>query len=88
MLTPQERSLRAKIGAHALHAAHDPSETTSKAREAFRSKFERQVDPEGILIPEERQRRAEHARKAYFAKLSFISARVRRQRREGACNAA
>lgn len=88
LLTPQERSLRAKIGAHALHAAHDPTETTSKARETFLSKFEHQVDPEGILSPEERKRRALHARKAYFARLALQSARARRQRKEEAGDAA
>ena len=88
MLTPQERSLRARIGAHALHAAYDPTEITSKARETFLSKFEHQVDPEGILSQEERTRRATHARKAYFARLALISARTRRQRKEGAPNAA
>lgn len=87
MLTPEERKVRAKIAAHAMHAKHDAKETTSKARATFKALFEEQVDPEGILTPEERARRVEHARKAYFLRLAFISARVRRQRREGACNA-
>lgn len=78
-LTPQERSLRARIGAYALHAKHDPKETTSNARAAFLARFEQEVDPEGKLPPEERQRRAHYARKAHFAKLALQSARARRQ---------
>jgi len=50
-------------------------------------KFERQVDPEGILTPAERAKRAEHARKVYFKRLAFKSAQARR-RRGGDNNAA
>ncbi|WP_245612650.1 hypothetical protein [Actinotalea ferrariae] len=52
------------------------------------AKFERQVDPEGTLAPDERARRAEHARKAHFARLALKSARARRQSREAAALAA
>jgi hypothetical protein len=76
-LTPELRSLRARAGAHALHAKHDPVETTSAARAAFLQRFEREVDPEGTLDPQERARRAEHARRAYFLKLAYKSARAR-----------
>ncbi len=80
-LTPRERTLRAQIGAHALHASHDPRETTAKARAAFLGRFEDQVDPERVLPEEERRRRAEHARKAHFARLALASARARRERK-------
>jgi hypothetical protein len=43
-------------------------------------KFERQVDPEGILPPAERAMRAEHARKAHFKRLALKSAQARRRR--------
>ena len=79
-LTARERVLRARIGAYALHAKHDPKETTLKAREAFLSKFLTQVDPDGALSAEERERRALAARKAYFARLAFESAKARHQR--------
>ena len=79
MLTPGEASLRGRIGAYTLHATHDPRETTAKARAAFLARFEREVDPEGLLPEEERRRRALHARKAYFAKLALASARARRK---------
>lgn len=77
-LSPEERTLRARVAAHTLHSKRDPHETTAKARQAFSEKFERQVDPQGVLPPEERQRRAMHARKAHFARMALASARARR----------
>jgi hypothetical protein len=77
-LSPAERSLRARLAAHSMHARHDARETTAKARATFLARFEREVDPDGTLPPQERARRAEHARSAYFARLSLASARARR----------
>jgi hypothetical protein len=81
VLTPEERSLRAKLTAHRLHAVRDPKTTTAKGRAAFLARIEK-VDPEGILSKKERHRRAEHARKAHFAKLALQSARADREQRE------
>ena len=81
-MTPAERSLRARLAAHAMHAKHDSRETTRAAREAFMATFERQADPEGVLAPEERRRRAEHLRKAHYARLALAAATARRRRRE------
>ncbi len=78
-MTPAERSLRARIGAHALHSQHDSGELTSAARKAFQDRFLRQVDPEQVLDPAERHRRAGHARKAYFTGLALKSAQARRK---------
>jgi hypothetical protein len=79
--TPTERSLAAQMAAHALHAqVADPSAHTAPARKAALERFERQVDPEGLLSPGERARRAEHARKSYFLKLALLSAQVRRKK--------
>ncbi|MGH8973041.1 MAG: hypothetical protein ACRD0C_07525 [Acidimicrobiia bacterium] len=78
-LTPQERVLRARLGAYRLHAVHDPKETTRKAREAFAARFEREVDPTGALPPAERARRAEAARRAYFTELALRSSLARRR---------
>ncbi|MGC8635415.1 MAG: hypothetical protein ACP5VP_12325 [Candidatus Limnocylindrales bacterium] len=80
-LTPSQRALRARIGAYALHARHDPRETTAYARAAFLSRFEREVDPDGSLNPAERARRAEAARKAYFTRLAYRSAVARAAKR-------
>jgi hypothetical protein len=80
MLSPAERALLGRIGAYALHARHDPRETTRKAREAFLARFLDQVDPDRTLPEPERLRRAEAARKAHFARLALKSARARRTR--------
>ena len=76
-----ERILRARIAAYALHAQHDPRETTAKGRAAFLARFDREVDPEGLLEPDERRRRAEQARRAYFARLSLAAVKARQAKR-------
>lgn len=78
-LTPEQRTLRSRLGAARLHALHDPKETTRKAREAFAARFERQVDPNGVLVPSERARRVEAARRAYFTQLQLRSSQTRRR---------
>ncbi len=84
-LTPEQRSLRARLAAHSLHAqVVDPAAHTLPARTAFDGRFERQVDPDGLLTPAERARRAEHARRAYFLGLAIKSAEVRRRRKQAA----
>ena len=80
-LTPTERSLRARLAAHSSWAqTADPSSRTRAARDAFLDRFEREVDPDGQLPPEERRVRAEHARKAYFSQLALKSAQARRKK--------
>lgn len=79
-LTPAQRTLRARLGAHTLHATHDPRETTAAARRAFLGGFDRQVDPDGVLSEQERTRRAHHARKAHFTQLALRSTRARASR--------
>jgi hypothetical protein len=82
-LSPAERTLRARLAAHTMHARNDPNAITANARAAFLAKFERQADPEGVLPPEERRRRAEHLRSAHFARLAYASAKARRNKRAG-----
>jgi len=70
-------SLRGRIGALALAASRDMRPLAASGTAAFRAKFERDVDQDGILPPAERARRAEAARKLYFAKLALKSAKAR-----------
>jgi hypothetical protein len=77
---PIEMALRGRIGAYTLHSRSDSRETTAAARAAFLARFEREVDADGVLPAEERQRRATAARRAYFARLALRSARARRRR--------
>lgn len=80
-LTPTERALRGRIGAFALHARHDPRATTAAARLAFNGRFVDLVDPERTLPEDERGRRVEAARKAYFTRLAYRSVQSRRARK-------
>jgi hypothetical protein len=83
MTAAGERRLRARAAAHASWAnTADPAGRTAPGRKAFRDSFEREVDPDCVLDPAERARRAEHARKAYFAGLALKSAQARRARKE------
>lgn len=75
--TPAERSLRARLAAHSLHAQGGTN--TEPARKAFLERFEREVDPDNKLSPKERARRAEHAKKAYFTRLALKSSQARRK---------
>ena len=68
-LTPSERSQRSRLAAHVLHSRYDSRELTKPARDKFNQRFLDEVDPERKLPEAERQRRAEHARKAYFTAL-------------------
>lgn len=43
-------------------------------------RFEREVDPGGVLTPDERAKRAENARRAYFQRLAYLSSRARQRR--------
>lgn len=86
MGTPSSESrLRASIAAHESWA-HTPDRAarTAPARAALMSRFEREADPEGTMLPAERARRAEHLRKAYFQRLALKSAAARRRSREAA----
>lgn len=79
MLTPTERTLRARVASHESWAnTDDRTARTEPGRQAFFARFERQVDPDGTLPPDERAKRAESARKAHFSRLAFESAKARR----------
>ena len=79
-MTPAERSLRARMAAHALHAKVDSRQHTEPARRAFMDRFDDQVDPDRVLPPAERARRAEQAKKAYFVGLALKSSQARSKR--------
>lgn len=74
-LTPAQRQLRARAAAYKLHATGGTNTTAARAK--FLGRFEREVDPDGVLPPEERARRAEFAKRAYFSSLALRSAKAR-----------
>jgi hypothetical protein len=78
VLTSTERKLRARTAAYALHAQGGTN--TGPATAASVARFERQVDPDGVLPPKERARRAAWARKSYMTALSLKAHRARNKK--------
>jgi len=75
-------SQRARIAAYTRWSrTTDAASATAPARRAFDLRFEREVDPDGLLPLDVRQTLVERARKAYFARLAYASAKARRRRR-------
>src|SRR5581483_12143553 len=81
-LTPEQRALRARIAANTRWSKSDRKVGTVNARAAFLSRFERQVDPEGRLAPDERGRRARAALTAHMQALALRSSRNRAEARQ------
>ena len=80
---PTERALLARVAAHTRWAqTSDRTASTAPARKALRDRFEREVDPDGVLPEAERHARAESARSAFYTRLALKSARARRLRRQ------
>jgi hypothetical protein len=69
-----------RIGGYVLRSRHDPRQYTANARSAFLARFEREVDPDGVLPPEERLARAKAALKAHMLRLAYKSAKKRRRK--------
>lgn len=80
-LTATQRSTRARLAAHTRWAGEsDTLAATAPARKAAMSRFEREVDPDGVLPTEERTRRAKHAMKAHMTRMALRSAQSRAAR--------
>jgi hypothetical protein len=81
--TTAERSLAGSIAANERWAKEpDREAATRPGRRAFMARFERLVDPDGVLAPDERARRAGSAKRAYFQRLALRSSRIRRLRKD------
>lgn len=73
------KNINGRIAAEISWArTHDRAERTRPARETFLKRFEKEVDPDGMLPPEERRQRAEHAKRAYMLQLAKRSAATRK----------
>jgi hypothetical protein len=82
MLTPAQRVLRARTAAYAQHAQGKTN--TAAAREASPQSLTywgKQVDPDGVLSDAERDKRAEHARKAHMSRMALASSKARARRK-------
>lgn len=73
-----------KVGALKSWAnTEDRQRRTKPGRDAFLERFEREVDPEGVLPEKQRLERAKLLRRAHMLQLSRRSAQVRRARKGG-----
>ena len=81
-----DNALISSLGSHASWAnTADPSARTKPARDAFGDRFVREARERfGDLPADELARRAEHLRRAYFARLALKSAQTRRKRKAAA----
>ena len=70
-LSASQRRQRAKIAAHASWAARDGQELGARGQAGLMARFEREVDPDGVLPPAERERRAESAKRAHFQRMAY-----------------
>jgi hypothetical protein len=79
VLTPEQRSLRGRIAVQTMHAQGKTNTTPARAK--FLERFEREVDPDGVLPEAERAKRAAHARRAYMTRLALKSSQARRSKK-------
>lgn len=76
---PHVKDINRRIAAEVSWSrTSDRSARTKPGRDAFLSRFERLVDPEGTLPPDERRIRAQHALRAHMLRLAKRSAQARR----------
>jgi hypothetical protein len=88
--TSVERRLRAQSAAYASWAntvdrsARARGGDSATRRRANLRTFERLIDPNGTMDPAERELRARHLQKAHMLRLSLLSLKARRARKEQA----
>jgi hypothetical protein len=81
---PAQRVLIARLAAYSKWAnCANPEAAMQATRQGFLARFERQVDPTGVLCPSERLRRAEAAMKAHMMTLALRSAQARKRTSRG-----
>jgi hypothetical protein len=76
----EERSLVARIAAaERWGRTADRREATAPARSGLRAKFERDADPDNLLSPIERARRADSLMRAHMLRMSLKAKTARRK---------
>ena len=81
---PLQRSINARIAALSRWAGEDGAAAARKGQQALRESFERQVDPDGELPPEERARRAFRAYRAHMLRIGKQGRAARAAKRKAA----
>lgn len=80
-LTPEQRTLRARIAASARWAGEDPAVNAARGQAGLIDRFRREVDPDGTLPEAERERRAQSAYRAHMSRLALASSKARGARK-------
>jgi hypothetical protein len=81
MTTKAQLSLRHQIAANESWAkTTDRAARTRAARQGLDARFEREVDPDGVMDPVTRAKAIANARRAYYQRLALKSAEARRQK--------
>jgi hypothetical protein len=79
-----KHSINGRIGAEVSWSrTRDRSARTRPARQKFLERFEREVDPDGKLPPDERRVLADHALRAYMLRLAQRAVASRTGRKLG-----
>lgn len=88
-LTPGQRQTRSRRASDTSSWANteDRTQRTAPGRAGMLRKFEDQVDPERTLTPEERAKRGEAAREAFYTRFSMRPVKAQRERAGGAARA-
>jgi hypothetical protein len=78
-LTPEQRRIRASLAAYERWSREDSKTALSRTRKAWYERFDKQVDPDGVLPLPERSRRAEAAMRAHMQRLALMSSKARKK---------
>ena len=77
------RALHSRLASHVRWSREaDRTAATAPARAGLQARFEKQVDPDGVLDPVEREKRVANARQAHYLGMAYRSAQVRARRRQ------
>ncbi len=82
-LTPAERSLRGGIAAETRWAHTSKAErqrSAQRGQDGLIARLKAEIDPEGVLEPDELAMRVENLRRAHMKRLALASAKARRAR--------
>lgn len=82
-MTPAQRAMHARLASRTSWAkTSDREQRTRPARTAFLARFEKQVDPDGVLPEIERAERAHQAFLAHMETMRLKSSLSRARRRQ------
>lgn len=76
---PSIRRQVATIGGLTYAATHDMKALAARGKQGRWERYLREVDPDGLLDPKERERRAKAAERAAMRSLALKSAQARRK---------